>query len=149
MVLGQILRITLLSLLFAASSHAGLYKWTDDKGQVHYSDTQPDKEKAQQLNPTTSLPSGVEKEQSAFDKQVEDMNKRLAEEKKQQQEADKKAEEQEMIKKRCQTLRENMQVLVTKNRASKIVDGKRVIIPYEERVEKMEKIRKEMDEFCK
>ena len=149
MAIVQILRITFLSLLFAASSHAGLYKWTDDKGQIHYSDRQPDKEKAQTLNPKTSLPSGVDKEKSALDKQVEEMNKRLEEEKQQQEEAEKIAKEKELRKKRCQTLRDNMQVMLTKNRVSKIVDGKRVVMPYEERVEKMEKMRKEIEEACK
>lgn len=141
--------LLVLSLLIASSSHAELYKWTDDKGQVHYSDKQPDDEKVQTLNPQTSLPSGAEKEKSAFEQQVEDMNQRLAEQEKQQQEAAKKAEEEQKRKERCAALRNNMQVLVTKNRVSKMVDGQRVIIPYEERVEKMEKIRKEIDTTCK
>lgn len=140
--------LLVLSLLIASSSHAELYKWTDDKGQVHYSDKQPDDEKVQTLNPQTSLPSGAEKEKSAFEQQVEDMNQRLAEQEKQQQEAAKKAEEEQKRKERCAALRNNMQVLVTKNRVSKMVDGQRVIIPYEERVEKMEKIRKEIDTTC-
>lgn len=141
--------LLVLSLLIASSSHAELYKWTDDKGQVHYSDKQPDDEKVQTLNPQTSLPSGAEKEKSAFEQQVEDMNQRLAEQEKQQQEAAKKAEEEQKRKERCAALRNNMQVLVTQNRVSKMVDGQRVIIPYEERVEKMEKIRKEIDTTCK
>lgn len=140
--------LLVLSLLIASSSHAELYKWTDDKGQVHYSDKQPDDEKVQTLNPQTSLPSGAEKEKSAFEQQVEDMNQRLAEQEKQQQEAAKKAEEEQKRKERCAALRNNMQVLVTQNRVSKMVDGQRVIIPYEERVEKMEKIRKEIDTTC-
>ena len=150
MTLAPIFRtILLMSLLIAGSSSAGLYKWTDEKGQVHYSDKQPDKEKAQQLNPQTSLPSTVEKEKSAFDKQVEDMNERLAEEKKQQLEAEKKAAEEQKRKKKCEVLRKNLQVMLTENRVSKMVDGKRVIIPYEERVEKMEKTQKDLDEYCK
>ncbi len=139
----------LIALLAADVSLAGLYKWTDDKGQVHYSDKVPADTKPQSLNPNTALPSGVEKEKSKLDKQVEDMNKRRDEELEKEQEAKKKAEAEALRKKNCMTLRKNMQVLLTKNRVRKEVNGEVVVIPYEERVKKMEETQKQLDEVCK
>jgi len=146
-------KITALLIAFLATnvSMAGLYKWTDDKGQVHYSDKVPGdtKAKSESLNPNTALPSGVEKEKSKLDKQVEEMNKRRAEEKKKEEEANKKAAAEKVRKEQCMTLRKNMQTFLTKNRVSKTVNGEKVVIPYEERVKKMEETQKKLDEVCK
>lgn len=139
----------LIALLAADVSLAGLYKWTDAKGQIHYSDKEPTDSQSQILNPETALPTGVEKEKSKLDKQVEEMNKRREEEQKKEQEAKKKAEAEALRKKNCLTLRKNMQVMLTKNRVRKEVNGETVVIPYEERVKKIEETQKQLDEVCK
>lgn len=53
-------RLAVLALLFAACNvSAQVYRWVDDKGQVHYSDSpsKVDRAKAQRLPPTPSAPA--------------------------------------------------------------------------------------------
>jgi len=139
----------LIALLTANVSIAGMYKWTDAEGQVHYSDNVPADTKPQTLNPDTALPTGVEKEKSVLDKQVEEMDKRREESLKKEEEEKKKAEAEEVRKNNCIKLRKNLQVLLTKNRVRKEVNGEVVVIPYEERVKKIEEAQKKLDEVCK
>ena len=40
----------LLSILFTQVTIAKIYKWTDQKGKVHFTDTPPNKENAEELN---------------------------------------------------------------------------------------------------
>lgn len=41
---------TLLLCLFSLPAYAGLYKWTDEQGKVHYSDVPPPKQSAQSVD---------------------------------------------------------------------------------------------------
>jgi len=127
---------------------AGLYKWYDSKGQVHYTDNPPTNEKSESLNPNTALPTGVEKEKSALDKQTEEFNKRRDERLKKEDEEKKKALQEEQRKKNCEILKKNLQTFLTRNRVSKTVDGEKVVMPYEERVKEIDAAQKRIDKEC-
>jgi hypothetical protein len=126
----------------------GLYKWYDSKGQVHYTDNPPPDKESQAINPETALPTGVEKEKSALDKQVEEFNKRRDERLKQEEEAKKKTELEAQRKKNCEILKKNLQLYLTRNRVTTTKDGEKVVMPYEERVKEIEAAQKKIDEEC-
>lgn len=138
----------LMIILASMPVQAGLYKWYDDKGQVHYTDSPPNDEKAQTLNPDTALPTGAEKEKTELDKQVEEFNKRRDERLKQEEEAKKKVAQEKQRKRNCDQLRKNLQLFITKNRVATNVDGKKVIMPYEQRVKEIDEAQKRIDKEC-
>lgn len=138
----------LMIMVVSAPVQAGLYKWYDDKGQVHYTDSPPSKEKAEALNPDTALPTGAEKEKTELDKQVEEFDKRREERLKQEEEAKKKVAQEKQRKRNCEQLRKNLQLFITKNRVSTNVDGEKVVMPYEQRVKEMDKVQKRIDKEC-
>jgi len=145
----QLLMAVMLSFFITSVSLAGIYKWTDDKGKVHYSDQAPDSSKAEVLNPDTATPDGTEDARNALDRQTDRFNKEQAAQKKAEQEArDKKAAEAKR-KQDCLALRKNLQTFLTENRVAKEVNGEKVVIPYEERLVKMEEIQKQMQTICK
>jgi len=46
----MILVTVFLAILFAQETIAKIYKWTDEKGKVHFTDTPPNKKNAEELN---------------------------------------------------------------------------------------------------
>lgn len=132
----------------AGSAMAGLYKWYDAEGQVHYTDNPPSDKKIQTLNPDTALPTGVEKEKSALEKQMDDFNKRRDTRLKKEDEEKKKILKEKQRIKNCEILRRNVQTFLTKKRVSKTVNGEVVVMPYEERVKEINAAQKRIDKEC-
>jgi glutaredoxin len=56
----QVVSIFTASLLFSAVSNAEFYKWTDDKGNVHFTDTPPKGKKVEELELKINTYSAVE-----------------------------------------------------------------------------------------
>ena len=144
----QRLLVILIALMVSGPSLAGMYKWTDSSGQVHYTDSPPVDKKAKALNPRTATPTGAEAEKSKMDKQIEEFNKRQAEEQKQAELARKKALEKKQREQQCVTLRNNLQLYLTKRRVAKNDSGEVVEVPYEQRLKEIEKIQEQMKEVC-
>ena len=57
---AHLLFLFMASLLFSAASSAEFYKWTDDKGNVHFTDTPPKGKKVEQLELKINTYSAVE-----------------------------------------------------------------------------------------
>jgi len=140
--------ITLLILLPLLPSHAGIYKWTDASGKVHYSDRAPATEKAQALNPKTALPDGALDARKQLNQQESEFQKNRAERLKQEGLAKKEAEKEALRKKQCAQLRKNLQTYLTKKRVTQTVDGKPSVINYEDRLKKMEAVQKQIQKTC-
>jgi len=138
----------MLGLILSAPGFAGMYKWTDSSGQVHYTDSPPPDQKSQALNPQTATPTGTDEAKAKLDKQVEEQNKRLAEEKKKEELAKKKALVKAQREQQCATLRNSLQLYLTKRRVSKNQDGEMVEVPYEERLKEIENIQEQMKKVC-
>lgn len=57
-------------LVFVCSSTlAGVYKWTDDNGQVHFGDSPPQPEKSDEVTVTVNTYTSVSYDESTFDTQ--------------------------------------------------------------------------------
>jgi len=140
--------ITLLLLLPLLPSQAGIYKWTDASGKVHYSDHAPATEKAQALNPRTALPDGALDARKNLEQQENKFQKNREDRLKQEDLAKKEAEKKSLRKKQCAQLRKNLQTYLTKNRVTHTIDGKPAVINYEDRLKKMEAVQKEIQKTC-
>lgn len=56
-------------LVCSPTTFAGVYKWTDDNGQVHFGDSPPQPEKSQKVTVTVNTYTSVSYDASAFDTQ--------------------------------------------------------------------------------
>ncbi len=138
----------LIAMMVSGTSLAGLYKWTDSAGQVHYTDKPPVNQKAETLNPHTATPTGTTEQKVILDKQTEEFNKRQEEQKKQEEQAQKKALEEKQREQNCIALRNNLQLYLGKRRVAKNENGELVEVPYEEQLQEIEKIQEEIEKAC-
>jgi len=138
----------LLTILPVFSAGAGIYKWTDSSGKIHYSDQRPASEKTQSLNPATALPDGTQDARTQLDAREKQFQKNRTERLEKEQAAKNKAVKEKQREQNCIKMRKNLQTYLTKNRVTQMVDGKPVVIPYEDRLKKMEKLQKDMAKVC-
>lgn len=133
----------------ATSASAGLYKWYDKDGQVHYTDKPPVDAKTESVDPKTSISKPVEQKTFTLEKENEAFEKRREEQLKKEAEEKKKAEMEAKRKQNCISLRKNLQLYLTRNRVAEQKDGQTVVIPYEERVKKIAETEKRLNKECK
>ena len=91
---------------------AGVYKWVDEDGVVHYSDKKPDHQSSQQLNVRTAPAPGAQDRPSA-----QEQNKALTDkqevEKLRQQQATETAQAEARQSERCDAVKKNLETLST------------------------------------
>lgn len=127
-------------------THAEVYKWKDDKGEIHYSQFPPENQKASRINVNTGTPddSGKKALDKALGKiEAENKSKSAAETKK-----NKEADQLALRKKQCEDMRKNLDMQVNKRRVAQMKDGKMVVMPYEEREKQMQLLRDKIREHC-
>jgi len=137
-----------------AQAQQFVYKWTDEQGQLQYSELPPATgvpyEKV--LRKTGSAAAAPEtKSASDLAKEQEELARKLAEEaaitQEQREEARKKAEEQRA--KNCEIAKKNVVVLQGERPVIKTdAEGNRVTLSAEERAAELQKAQKDQDDFC-
>jgi hypothetical protein len=135
----------------AAQAQQFIYKWTDDQGQVQYSELPPP---SGVVYETVRKPTGLaEGTQSARDltKEQEELARKLAEEeaktKAQQEQAEQQAEDQRA--KNCEVARKNVEVLQGDKPVVKTdAKGNKVALDAQQREAELQKARKDQDYFC-
>ncbi|HET9679430.1 MAG TPA: DUF4124 domain-containing protein [Gammaproteobacteria bacterium] len=70
--------ILLLTLLFVLPASAQVYRWVDDQGKVHYSDTPPPSEQAEALNIDSGERVPAEEETAADEKTADEIQTPIA-----------------------------------------------------------------------
>lgn len=140
--------VMVLIILPMFTTNAGIYKWTDATGKIHYSDQIPTGEKTESLNPVTARPDGSNNTSSELDKREKQFQKRRIERLAKEQAAKNKIAAEKQREKNCKIMRKNLQTYLTKNRVTHVVNGEQVVIPYEERLKKIEKLQKDMEKVC-
>jgi len=138
----------IIMMLPLTSLTAGIYKWTDSSGKVHYSDQAPINEKSEALDPSTALPDKTEDARKKLDQREAKFQKDREERLKKEKAAKDHKEKEKQREQQCMQMRKNLQTYLTKNRVSHVVDGKQVVIGYEERLKKMEALQKQMEKVC-
>jgi hypothetical protein len=142
--------LTLLSLLAVDFVCAGVYKWTDSQGRVHYGDTPPPQQPAQTLRTDkTDETAAAAARQSLANKLTESALKRQ-----QAREAeDKRRAEAEAAQRRaeqCQRARERLTLLQQNVPVMRIdAQGQRQVLSPAERAAALQAAQRQIDENCR
>ncbi len=138
-------------LLIATSAQAQLYRWVDESGKVHYTDTPPPpKTKSSKTLAIPNQPAAEPPAGKSVAEQERDYRKRMSEAA--EAEAKKKTEE-EQAKVRaanCQAARNNLKALEETGRVFTYdAKGERVYMDDAQRQKAMDDARKAIAEWCK
>jgi hypothetical protein len=148
--------LMIIGLLLLVPAHAGVYKWVDEQGNVHYTQYPPADAsiKARELNKPPPPPEDVVDVNEPFRLEIESRssNRKIREE----AEAKKKAQKTGKIKDadKCQRARSNLAVLQTggagRGTGASFVDeqGNRIKMDDEQRAERIKQAQKQVDYFC-
>ncbi len=140
--------ITLL-LMAAGFVYAGVYKWTDSQGRVHYSDTPPPRQPAQPLRTDkTDEAAAAAERQSLANKLTESALKRQ-----QAREAEEKrraeAEAAQRRAENCQRARERLTLLQQNVPVMRLdAQGQRQTMSPAERATALQEAQRQIDENC-
>lgn len=152
----------LLALAFLASSLAftstritaeeafgsGIYKWTDDAGQVHYTQFPPANQEAEMLR-GASQPKVDSGNQDSLQERIEAMEKRIEERKEAKDEFRRQANVRKLVKANCETARKNLANLQRgANNAYMTPDGKVQRLTEEDKKKRIDEAKRQIDEYC-
>lgn len=148
----RFLVVVTLSLL-SASAHAGLVKWVDSDGKVHYSDAPPTPDATTQAVPNFtgkdqggSSPAYTPK--SYAEREAEMKKAKLSKDEAEQKKAQQKAQE-EAKKSNCAAARENARVLQDSPRVVTYdANGERSFMDDETRAQRLSEAQKVISENC-
>lgn len=147
--------VLVLPLLALATMGATIYRWVDENGVTHYSETPP-QHKAQEIQVEPTPPVGPQSGTPAaksWQEQELEFQKRHAE----RQEATRKQEEQEAAtrrealarKQRCLIARQNLHTLQMQRAVYSINEkGERVFLDDAARSAEIARMKKEVESFC-
>ena len=131
-----------LGLVLATAAQAGMYKWTDEEGNVHYSQKPPRGKQYEKLKVQKGPPPGTQTKSPSYSTPSisEDAGSKAVEEE--------VAKNEEIRKKNCEAAKKNLRVFQIYNRV-KGEDGKIRVVTKQEREEKIQKSKDAIREFCK
>jgi len=145
------LRVYCLTLLCSLSflAQAEIYKWTDENGQVHYTQQPPADRPAEHIAPPPPPAIAPEKAQQQLEELIESQEAEAAAEAERQQ-AQQEAQAAEQIREEnCQTARNNLQQYQDNpGRRVMNADGEVTRPTEEERQAKITEFQQQVDEFC-
>jgi len=129
------LLLLLMTAPLAASQAAGLYKWTDDEGNVHYGQLPPTDRTAKKIAPPKDIPATAQTEQQETDADAIP------------EEAKRDAEELNVKRQNCEIAKGNMQTYKDSQKIRQ-ADGKVVELSDEMREAKTKEAQKMIDKYC-
>jgi Skp family chaperone for outer membrane proteins len=141
--------VTTLLTITMVSVQADVYKWTDDDGQVHFSQLPPEQGQAEQLDIKTQHPANAEAAQAELDALIQSQEESA---KAQAEAAAKAAEEAEQAKVRaenCRIAQANLQTYMN-NPGRRVSDenGNITYIKEEDRQARIDELNAQIKEFC-
>jgi hypothetical protein len=139
------------ALVFTLPALAGeIYTWKDKDGHVQYSDTPPPGVDAKPIRSQSSS-GGIGSDSGT--KSLQERERSFNERQKARDDSAKKSAEQEKVaaaeKQRCDDLRARLQTYEIGGRIAKIQDGERVVVPEEERLSEIDKMKATIAKDCK
>lgn len=140
----------LVSLSLVGDAAAGIYKWTDENGNVHFGDKPVDAGSATELNIDTSKKSGITNS-SGNKSEREYLLKKIEEEKQEQAEArSKRLAQKKERRAKCNALKSDYQVLIQSNRSYRMSpDGERIYLSDAERTARKNNMKKVISKHCR
>ncbi|MCX4188895.1 DUF4124 domain-containing protein [Methylophaga sp. OBS3] len=150
MVIPQ-LRVCCLALLCSLPFwvHAEIYKWTDENGQINYSQQPPADRPAEEIKTPPPPPIAPEAAQQEIETLIENQEAAEAEEAAEQAAQEQQAAAEALRQENCETARSNyQQYLNNPGRRVMNADGEVTRPTEEERQEKISDYQNKIDEFC-
>lgn len=142
--------LIVLLFLFIPPVHAGIYKWTDSDGNVHFGDRPANPSTATEIdirddrNTGVTTSSGNNKERRYLLEQIEEDKQAEAEKKK------KRLAENKKRRKLCDNYRRRYQSLIQSSRSYRMSpDGVRTYLSEDERVAQRKKLKRKIKEYCR
>ncbi len=136
------------ALLVPAGVPATAYKWVDEAGNVHYTQSPPPGRPAERIGPPPP-PADPEDARRRVEERIERADEYLEQRRKEREErlaAEREAEERLL---ECEQARENLQQLQMVQRPFEVTDsGERVRMSEEQRQAAIERARQRVEEFC-
>ena len=143
-------KIILITLMFISPVNAGIYKWTDSNGNVHFGDRPVDNKSATELNIKTNNKTGVtnssgnKKEREYLLKKIEKDKKESAKKRKEKIKSDKKR------RRLCSSYKSRYQSLLQSNRSYTMSpDGERTYQSEAERTARKKNLKKNISKNCR
>ncbi|MBK8970568.1 MAG: DUF4124 domain-containing protein [Hahellaceae bacterium] len=129
---------------------AGVYKWVDADGVVHYSDQRPEGVSSQEMGIKPIPRSGSEGASVGLDEQVRTLDEKQELERLRDQQASENAEAAKREADNCKMAKENLDVLMKQARIrAKGDDGELHFLTPEEILEQRKKAQEVIDRDCK
>lgn len=145
-------------LLSTGVSAAQFYKWTDEQGATHYSESPPPASagKASEVKVRTKLPSGtreaLESQQKAANEKTEKSPASSQKDGKAAppaKTADENKKSPEQYAEKCKTLRSNQEAMQNHGRVKESsADGSVRVLTEEEKHQRMDEVQREIKAFC-
>ncbi len=136
-----------LLVLLCAPLQAQVYKWQDEKGETHYSQTPPPGAPAHRLQ-LHGTPRHAGQPDPHLKQRLEAFDRRRQQEQEAQHKRAETAEQAALRKQNCASARSNLQTLESHGQI-KLKEGEAYrILSEEERQAKIAEARKQIDEFC-
>jgi Domain of unknown function (DUF4124) len=139
----------LLLILIISPVEAGIYKWTDQDGNVHFGDRPSNPDSATEINIQTDNKTGITNS-SGNKKEREYLLKKIDEEKQADAEKRKKLyAEEKKRKQRCNYFKSRYQSHIQSSRTYRTSpDGERYYLSDEERAARKKQFKKGISEYC-
>jgi hypothetical protein len=132
----------------AADTHY-IYKWSDDQGEIHYTQFPPAGREVERLNAPPPPAESPEVTEDDLQKQVETMEQQNEKQLQDARNADQRAEIQKVRKQNCEAANKN---LINLERGGNIrymgPDGKVIRLTEEERQKRIDEANKQIKENC-
>jgi hypothetical protein len=128
--------------LAAQQSLAAMYKWTDEEGNVHYTQHPPTNHPTEVIKPPPPAPSnrGYTPPSLSDGEKKEDAAAEDPEQAKMRE---------EIARKNCEAARKNVEVLTAHRRIRESEGGEVIVLDDKERQRRVEEARKDIKENCK
>ncbi len=130
---------------------ADVYKWVDDRGQIVYSQSPPPPPKRAVRIQTVPGPDPEEiaRAQNALQQSIEKSQEREEERRQARAQREQQREIQKLRAKNCEIARQNLNIIQNLGRRRILSpDGTSVFLSEEERAARIEKARKNIEEYC-
>jgi hypothetical protein len=134
----------------SAHVQAELYKWTDEKGKVHYSDQPPTVNVETVKTPAAGQAETTDQAKQSLNAREQDYQKRRKEAEEARAKADKEAEQARVQRENCEQARSNLDRLQNTPRVyTTNAAGQRVYMDDTARANALANSQKAVSEYCK
>ena len=146
---GLLQTVLLLLIVAAQPVAAGVYKWVDENGQVHYGERPPATNQAKRMTLEGAPPPDPEAAERRERRELEDKTWKEERAKRKEEQA-RAREDAELRKRNCATARDNLNRYTIGGRIYRTDEnGERYYVDDEERASQRQKAQAQVDEWCR